>query len=88
MACSKRRHEPPRATVYRSPRPAPTRPVALSDDALRMVMLAARPVEPEKRSLLLERIAARLDLNGAFTDNDVEASIGSGLAGLIYEPAA
>jgi hypothetical protein len=80
-----RRATPP---FQRSPRPAPARPVALSDGQLRMVMVAARPLEPEKRSLLLERIAARLDLNGAFTDNDVEAAIRSGLVGLIHEPAA
>jgi hypothetical protein len=35
----------------------------------------------------LERIAARLDLNGAFTDGDVEAAIRSGLTGLLHEPA-
>ena len=52
-------------------------------------MLAAGPLEPTKRSLLLERIAARLDLNGlAFTDADVDAAIRSGLAGLIHTSAA
>jgi len=44
-------------------------PVALSDAQLRMVMVAARPLEPEKRSLLLQRIAGKLDLSGPmFTD--------------------
>src|SRR5215831_10620116 len=51
-----RRANPP---FYRSPKPAPARPVGLSDGQLRQVMDAARPLEPEKRTALLERIAAR-----------------------------
>jgi len=36
------------------------------------------PLEPEKRSLLLERIAAKLDLRGpAFTDRDIDRTIAS-----------
>jgi hypothetical protein len=54
-----------------------------------MVMVAARPLAPTKRSVLLQRIAAKLDLNGPmFTDNDVAAAIKSGLVGLIHEPTA
>ena len=49
------------------------------------------PLPPEKRSILLERVAARLDLNGpAFTDSDVEAAIASAMRGLLHdrEPTA
>jgi hypothetical protein len=68
--------------------PEPARPVGLSDSQLRMVMVVARPLEPEKRSVLLQRIAARLDLNGpVFTDRDLDQAITSALAGLIHEPA-
>ena len=46
-------------------------------------------VEPEKRALLLERITAKLDLDGPiFTDSDVDRAIASAMVGLIHEPAA
>ena len=70
------------------PRPAPAHPVALSDGQLRQVMIAARPLPPEKRSLLLERIAAKLALCGSSTDRDVEAAIRLALVGLIHESVA
>jgi len=63
-------------------------PVALSDAQLRMVMVAARPLPPEKRGLLLQRIAGKLALCGPFSDADVEAAITSAMARLIHEPAA
>jgi len=37
-------------------------------------------VEPEKRALLLERITAKLDLHGAFTDRDLDQAIASAIA--------
>ena len=80
-----RRATPP---FHRSPRPALARPVALSDAQSRMVMTAASPLPPEKRSVLLQRIAGKLALCGAFADRDVEAAIRLALVGLIHEPAA
>jgi hypothetical protein len=81
-----RRANPP---FYRSPRPAPAHPVSLSDGQLLRVMIASGPLEPEKRTLALERIAARLTLLAVFTDSDVEAAIAGALVGLIHvrEPA-
>jgi hypothetical protein len=38
--------------------------ISLSDAQLKTVMDAARQVSPEKRFLLLERVAARLQLRG------------------------
>jgi hypothetical protein len=50
-------------------------------------MLASNPLSPEKRTAMLERVAARLELCGpAFTDADVEAAIASAMVGLIHEP--
>jgi hypothetical protein len=42
------------------------------------------------RALLLERITAKLDLHGAFTDRDLDQAIASAMIGLIHhhEPAA
>ena len=79
-----RRAAPP---LHRLPRPAPARPVALSDAQLHMVMTAASPLPVEKRSVL-QRIAGRLALHGSFTDRDVEAAIRFALVGLTHEPAA
>jgi hypothetical protein len=42
--------------------------LALSDDQLTIVMTAAGGLPVEKRSLFLERVAARLYLRGRFTD--------------------
>jgi hypothetical protein len=38
-------------------------------------MTTCSPLEPEKRSLALERIAARLSLQGVFGDHDVNRAI-------------
>jgi hypothetical protein len=55
---------------------------------LRLVMVAAGPLPPEKRTLLLERIAAKLNHGPAFfSDGDVEAAITAALSGLVHEPA-
>ena len=61
---------------------------ALSDDQLTMVMIAAGSVPVEKRSVFLERVAARLQLRGPrFTDADLGAAIQAALTGLIRSAA-
>ena len=46
------------------------------------------PDVSEKRSLLLERIAVKLDLHGpAFTDSDIDTAIALAMVGLVREPA-
>ena len=64
--------------------------IALNDAQLKIVMAAASPVPPEKRSQFLERIAAMLTLRGRghFTDADVNAAAKLALRGLVQEPAA
>jgi hypothetical protein len=66
--------------------------IALSDSQLSKVMAAATPLSPEKRSVLLERIAAHLQLYGrrggrGFGDTDVELAVQAALRGLA-RPAA
>jgi len=58
----------------------------LNDAQLQAVMIAPTPLPVEKRGLLLERVAAALELRGpAFiTDADVEAAIESALSRLIH----
>jgi hypothetical protein len=52
-------------------------------------MAAASGLSPENRSLLLERIAARLQLYGLrFTDADFDAAVRLALTGLIQNSAA
>jgi hypothetical protein len=63
--------------------------LALSDSQLQVVMSAAGGLSPEKRSLFLERVAARLQLDGPrFTDTDLERAVRSALSGLIRDSAA
>ena len=57
---------------------------ALSDDQLALIMTAADSVPVEKRSVFLERVAARLRLRGShFTDADLGAAIQVAVTGLI-----
>ena len=49
---------------------------ALNDSQLALIMTAAGPLPAEKRSVFLERVAARLRLRGPhFTDADLGAAI-------------
>jgi hypothetical protein len=66
--------------------------IALSDRQLEIVMAAATPLPPEKRSLLLERVAAHLQLYGrrggrGFGDVDVGLAISAALRGLVQSAA-
>jgi hypothetical protein len=62
--------------------------LALSDGQLTIVMTAARGLPVEKRSVFLERVAARLQLLGSFTDRDFDDAVRLALRGLIQESAA
>jgi hypothetical protein len=65
--------------------------IALSDQQLEIVMAAATPLPPEKRALLLERVAAHLQLYGRrgrhYGDVDVELAVRAALQGLMQSGA-
>ena len=61
---------------------------ALTDAQLEIVMVAASSAPVEKRSIFLERVAARLRLHGPrFTAADLNAAIQAALTGLIQSAA-
>jgi hypothetical protein len=64
--------------------------LALNDRQLELVMSVAKGLEPgEKRSLFLERVAARLELHGCrFTDVDLDRAVQLALQGLSWNSAA
>jgi hypothetical protein len=45
-------------------------------------------LDPEKRSVFLERVAARLRLQPRFTDDDLDKAIRMALIGLAHSSAA
>jgi hypothetical protein len=62
--------------------------LALTDSQLQIVMTAASGLSPEKRTLFLERVAARLSLRGRFTERDFGEAVRLALQGLIHGAAA
>jgi hypothetical protein len=62
--------------------------ISLSDSQLETVMQAARALEPERRSLFLERCGAMLKLRGRFDDSAVADVCRLALAGLVQHSAA
>ena len=64
--------------------------LALTDRQLQTVMTAASSLPIEKRSLFLERIAARLRLIGItrFNDTELDDTVRAALRGLLQAPAA
>ena len=63
--------------------------LALTDDQLGIVMNAASGLPVEKRTVFLERVAARLALRGArISDADLDKAIRIALKGLVHQPAA
>jgi hypothetical protein len=64
--------------------------LALTDDQLQIVMVAASSLPVEKRCLFLERIAARLRLIGIarFNDTELDDAVHVALRGLLQAPAA
>jgi hypothetical protein len=63
-------------------------PLALTDNGLKLVMVAARGLPIEKRSTYLERIAAQLARVRRPTDVGVEQAARIALRGLMQAPAA
>jgi hypothetical protein len=61
---------------------------SLSNDQLATVMTAPGGLPVEKRTLFLERVAARLTLCGRFTDADLDDAVRMTLGGLIQESSA
>jgi hypothetical protein len=62
--------------------------LALNDAQLALVVTAAGSLPLGKRSVFLERVAARLRLRGPhFTDADLGAAIQAALTGLIQSAA-
>jgi hypothetical protein len=53
---------------------------------LAQIMVAASRLSIEKRAQFLQRLAAKLNLLGAFTDRDLDAAISLSLVGLIHHP--
>jgi hypothetical protein len=78
-----------RPLQYQAPASIQTSMLALTNSQLKIVMAAASGLSLEKRSLFLERIAARLQLYGPrFTDTEFERAVRSTLSGLIRNSAA
>ena len=62
--------------------------LGLTDDQLKVVMIAASGLPPDKRSTFLDRVAARLQLRGSFTSDDLAKSISVALQGLLHDKSA
>jgi hypothetical protein len=65
-------------------------PLRLTGTQLHLVMTAAAPIPPEKRSIFLERVAGHLWRIGyqRVRDDDVGRAVKSALRGLLHESAA
>ena len=61
--------------------------LAFTDSQLRTVWAAADRVAVEKRGVFLERVVARLQLRGSFTDADLNDAVRAALTGLIQSAA-
>jgi hypothetical protein len=62
--------------------------LALSDNQLASVMIAAGTLPTEKRGLFLERVIARLSLTHRFTAAELDDAVRLALRGLIQEKSA
>ena len=62
--------------------------ISLTDRQLQTVMTAAQPLDPSKRIVFVERVAALLQRSSNFTDDDLVAACGRALRGLVHETAA
>lgn len=61
--------------------------IALTDSQLDTVMSAAKSVEPSRRSVFLERVAAMLKVRYRFNDDDVAEVTALALHGLVQQTA-
>ena len=61
--------------------------IAFTDSQLRTVWAAADRLPFEKRGIFLERVVARLQLRGSFTDADLDAAVRAALMGLVQSAA-
>ena len=62
--------------------------VALSDNQLTTLMIAAGKLPLEKRHLFLQRVVARLSLVARFTASEFDEAMRLALRGLIQEKSA
>jgi hypothetical protein len=62
--------------------------ISLSDHQLKVVMAAAAGIDPDRRDVFLQRVAAMLKLRGRFSDADVADVAKLALTGLALPPAA
>ena len=62
--------------------------ISLSDSQLETIMTAAAGIDPERRTVFLERCAAMLKLRGRFTDGDVADVARLALCGLVQHSAS
>jgi hypothetical protein len=62
--------------------------LALTDPQLKIVMAAARAVQPDRRDLFLQRCAAMLKLKGRFDDHDVAKVAALAACGLVQSTDA
>jgi hypothetical protein len=61
----------------------------LSEPQIEIVMTAASGLPAEKRDLFVERVAARLQLNGTrFTAADLDTAVSLAMQGLSHTPAS
>ena len=61
--------------------------IAFTDSQLRTVWTAAYNVPAEKRRVFIERVVARLELRGSFTDADLVSAARVALIGLVQSAA-
>ena len=61
--------------------------LAFTDSQVRAVWAAANRIAVEKRRVFLERVIARLQLQRAFTDADLDDAVRAALTGLIQSAA-
>jgi hypothetical protein len=61
--------------------------ISLSDEQLQTVMVAAGSIDPNRRTIFLERAGAMLKMRGRFSDDDVAEIARLALCGLIHSAA-
>jgi hypothetical protein len=62
--------------------------ISLTDNQLQILMTAAGRLDPDRRSIFLERCGAMLRMRGRFNDSVVMEIAQLALTGLAHQPAA